>query len=403
MADVEEIRVLIASPADVQEERDLVEKIIEQVNRIVTALEPPIRLRLIRWETAVQPAIGGDPQAIVNSQVPAEYEVFIGILWTHFGTPTPRSDSGTLEEFEAAVARHKEDPSSVSVMFYFKNAPRAPMDIDPKQLQKVQEFREKYKKDGIYGTFTNTENFKDTLHMHLMRLAIVWRREKKQGATHISNPVVTDDEAEDDPGESRIDPPHTQGLDDDQGFLDLIEEGVQGFNEGTAVLRRLEKYIRELGVKMELTTGNLTDAQNEIGGISPSGAKKIINSMAADIARIATGIQAEVVPFKNTFGTGIRAYGRAANLLSDFSGDITAEIKDSISSSSTLEQAIGEAREELHSLKANLERTPRVTSKYNKARRKLIEVLDELDREMSAASTSAQQTVRFFEELHEVS
>ena len=121
---------------------------------------------------------------------------------------------------------------------------------------------------------------------------------------------MTDDEAEDDPGESRIDPPHTQGLDDDQGFLDLIEEGVQGFNEGTAVLRRLEKYNRELGVKMELTTGNLTDAQNEIGGISPSGAKKIINSMAADIARIATGIQAEVVPFKNTFGTGIRAYGR---------------------------------------------------------------------------------------------
>ena len=168
---------------------------------------------------------------------------------------------------------------------------------------------------------------------------------------------MTDDEAEDDPGESRIDPPHTQGLDDDQGFLDLIEEGVQGFNEGTAVLRRLEKYIRELGVKMELTTGN------EIGGISPSGAKKIINSMAADIARIATGIQAEVVPFKNTFGTGIRAYGRAANLLSDFQrGHNSGDQRFNIQCSSTLEQAIGEAREELHSLKANLERTPRVTS-----------------------------------------
>ena len=29
-----------------------------------------------------------------------------------FGTPTPRSDSGTLEEFEAAVAKHKKDSSS---------------------------------------------------------------------------------------------------------------------------------------------------------------------------------------------------------------------------------------------------------------------------------------------------
>ena len=99
----------------------------------------------------------------------------------HFGTPTPRSDSGTLEEFEAAVARHKEDPSSVSVMFYFKDAPRAPMDIDPEQLQKVQEFRKKYKEEGIYGTFTDTVTFKETLQINLTRLAIEWQRVEKTG------------------------------------------------------------------------------------------------------------------------------------------------------------------------------------------------------------------------------
>ena len=145
MADVEEIRVFIASPSDVEAERDALEEVIKSVNLSVAELEP-VRLRLIRWETAVQPATGGGAQDIIDSQLAGEYEVFIGILWMHFGTPTPRSDSGTLEEFEAALEKHKKDPSSVSVMFYFKDAPRTPMDIDTEQLKKVQEFRKNTRK-----------------------------------------------------------------------------------------------------------------------------------------------------------------------------------------------------------------------------------------------------------------
>ena len=95
----------------------------------------------------MQPAIG-DPQAIVSSQLAGEYEVFIGILWMRFGTPTAHSDSGTLDEFEEAIAKHKKDSSSVSVMFYFKDTPRAPMDIETEQLKKVQDFRKKYKDIG---------------------------------------------------------------------------------------------------------------------------------------------------------------------------------------------------------------------------------------------------------------
>ena len=395
MADVEEVRVFIASPADVQEERDAVERVIKGVNLSVTGLAPPVRLRAIRWETAVQPAIGGDSQAIVNSQLAGEYEVFIGILWMHFGAPTPRSDSGTLEEFETAVARHKKDPSSVSVMFYFKDAPRAPMDIDPKQLQKVQEFRKKYKEEGIYGTFTDTDNFKETLQIHLTRLAIGWQRRERQ----ISNPAVTDDEAEDDSGESHIDPLPPQVSDDDQGFLDLVEEGGRGFDEGAAVLRRLDKHIRELGEKMARGAKDLTDEQNEPGDINPPRVKKIINYVADDIARIATSIQVEIVPFKNTFTTGIRAYGRAAKLLPDFGGDMTEQLKDAISNTSTLEREISKAQEGLHSMKDSLASQPRITSKFNKAKKKLLEVLADLDREMSAAKTSAKQTGQFLEEL----
>ena len=402
MADVEEIRVFIASPSDVEAERDALEEVIKSVNLSVAELEP-VRLRLIRWETAVQPATGGGAQDIIDSQLAGEYEVFIGILWMHFGTPTPRSDSGTLEEFEAALEKHKKDPSSVSVMFYFKDAPRTPMDIDTEQLKKVQEFRKKYKEEGIYGTFTDTDNFKKTLQIHLTRLAIGWRRGKEKvqvDVTHLSDHVVTDDEAEDDSGGSNIDPLPPQVSDDNPGFLDLVEEGVQGFNEGAVVLKRLDKHIRELGEKMACGTQDLTDAQSEPGDINPSGAKKIINAMANDIERIAISIQAEIVPFKNTFGTAIKAYGQAASLLSDFGGDTAGLLEDAISTTLILERETSKAQEALLGLKNALMETPRVTSKYNKAKKKILEVLGELEREISAARTSTKQTGRFLEELH---
>ena len=50
-------------------------------------------------------------------------------------------------------------------------------------------------------------------------------------------------------------------------------------------------------------------------------------------------------------------------------------------------------------MKDSLASQPRITSKFNKAKKKLLEVLADLDREMSAAKTSAKQTGQFLEEL----
>lgn len=32
-----------------------------------------------------------------------EYALFVGIMWNRIGTPTPRAESGTVEEFERAI------------------------------------------------------------------------------------------------------------------------------------------------------------------------------------------------------------------------------------------------------------------------------------------------------------
>ena len=110
-------------------------------------------------------------------------------------------------------------------------------------------------------------------------------------------------------------------------------------------------------------------------------------------------MQAEIGPFKNTYGTALRAYSGAANLLTDFGGDTAEQLEDAISNTSGLEQSLDQAQKELLGLRNALKATPRITSKYNKAKKKMLEVLAELDREMSAAKTSTQQTGQFLEGL----
>jgi hypothetical protein len=89
---------------------------------------------LVRWETDTYPGTGADPQSIINSQIGDTYDVFIGIIWSRFGTPTPRAPSGTAEEFHRAVSRIKD--GAPDVMIYFKDAPINPSRIDLKQLEK---------------------------------------------------------------------------------------------------------------------------------------------------------------------------------------------------------------------------------------------------------------------------
>jgi hypothetical protein len=179
------LRILVASPSDVLEEREKLEHVVKEVNQIL-GLHHRIRFDLIRWETNTRPAVGSDAQAIINKQIGDDYDVFLGILWMRFGTPTPRSASGTQEEFERAYNWYKSDPSSIEIMLYFKEAaPTSLNDIDTGQLQLVREFRKQFGDKGLYRTFNSTEEFEKLTRLHLISLAREWEKKtKKEVETH---------------------------------------------------------------------------------------------------------------------------------------------------------------------------------------------------------------------------
>src|SRR5437870_2760491 len=74
------IRIFVASPGDVQSERDQLVKVVRELNLTIGAIAPEknVVLELVRWETHVHPGLGSDAQKVVNSQI-GEYDIFVGL------------------------------------------------------------------------------------------------------------------------------------------------------------------------------------------------------------------------------------------------------------------------------------------------------------------------------------
>ncbi|WP_420768595.1 hypothetical protein ACNR9V_01020 [Parageobacillus thermoglucosidasius] len=142
----EVLRVLIASPSDVQQERDEIEKAIFEWNNLF-AEELKIVLLPSRWENDVVPAYGGtDAQQIINEQLVKKCDIFIGVFWTKLGTPTTKHSSGTLEEINIFIEQGKE----VMVYFVDKDLPR---NTDFDEVKKVDAYKREYGKKGVYASY----------------------------------------------------------------------------------------------------------------------------------------------------------------------------------------------------------------------------------------------------------
>ena len=105
MPQVELIRVVVVSPGDVQNERDRLLEVVEELNRRVAPARG-CRLSLWRWETDAHSGLHLEgPQGLIDAAMKIEdADVVVGIFWTRFGTPTHDAESGTEHELRRAWA-----------------------------------------------------------------------------------------------------------------------------------------------------------------------------------------------------------------------------------------------------------------------------------------------------------
>lgn len=158
------LRVFLASPSDVTEERRRLQTVLNELNSHGGLAEQQgLILRLLAWETAYSGM--GRPEDVILDQMPIEqWDIFVGLLWTRFGLPSGGRDSdtglpydsGTEEEFRLAYRAWKET-GRPHILFYRRNSlPREADAIDPVQLGRVQAFFREFGPDGKNpGLFTS--------------------------------------------------------------------------------------------------------------------------------------------------------------------------------------------------------------------------------------------------------
>src|SRR5262249_14995925 len=150
-----EIRIFLSTPSDIDDERHALQALIAEINDVVAFLAPErsVQLKLIHYETDAYPD-AGRPQVVIDEHIPPTYDIYFGVMWKRAGTPTPAADSGTIHEFERALAQ-RERTGRPTIMFYFcqQQIPMPTTQEELDQLRRVIKFRDDFQTKALGATY----------------------------------------------------------------------------------------------------------------------------------------------------------------------------------------------------------------------------------------------------------
>ncbi len=148
--------VFLASPGDMNEERQIVRDFFESYNRNI-ANRQNLEFKVIDWEHYANCGVGRT-QALITEQTLDEFRnslvLVVGLLGQRFGTPTGNYKSGAEEELATAMRFRKEQGKWPEIKWFFRKTwgKQGPPD-DPDQLmeaslqwKKVLDFKDRLQK-----------------------------------------------------------------------------------------------------------------------------------------------------------------------------------------------------------------------------------------------------------------
>lgn len=158
------LRVFIASPGDLGEERRLFRDIVDEVNRS-KANGMRMQLEPLGWEDTLPGS--GRPQELINEDI-KKCDLMIMLLWKRWGTPTGEYSSGFEEEYEMAK-RLLEKEDKPEIMLYFRKVPDDMLADPGPQLRQVLNFKEKIESERkfLYKPYEDENQWEKIFREHL--------------------------------------------------------------------------------------------------------------------------------------------------------------------------------------------------------------------------------------------
>ena len=380
--------VFVASPSDMQPERDALEQVIRELN-LTWSRKLRMRLNLVRWETHGVPGFGTEAQDVLNRELPDDLEIFIGLMWGRYGTPTSSAKSGTEEEFKRALERYRQDSASIRIMIYFKDAPLTPSQIDPGQLALVQRFRSSLGKEGgLYWSFNAIDKFEGLIRLHLTRQL----QELSAGA---QGEAVADSTAQINSADASSEAVEELGLID---YLDLVDEN---FSRLVEITERISNETTTLGQQMQERTKEITEAvaQAPQGQLSRRVARTLTGKVAGDMNNYVIRMRTELPLFDDLLNLGAEAAGRATLMAVDTGPVGKNEVITAKQQLAVIHDALGDACDGVVSFRDSVQSMPRMTVDLNKAKRDTVAVIQQVLDSMTSGRRVLTESIRALDSL----
>lgn len=390
------LRIFVASPSDVAEERKIAEEVINEFN-LAPGDNRDIRFELIRFETHTRPGFGVDAQSVINSQIGDEYDILLGIMWGRFGSSTNRAESGTEEEFKRAYSRLKSSPGSVEIMFYFKDAGIPPSKMVPGQLAKVQEFKKLIGSEygGLYHEFETVEQFRTKLRVHLSMLVNDWCK----GTSTTTAGTTTTPAVIADTDDSLANLTALADEDSEEGLIDLAERASDAFETVAGVLGKMTAVVSELGEKIQQRTKEINLAKSSGSAPDLKAMKRICSTAANDLDVYVNRMSVEIPEFRKQHSLAMDAFGRIAIISSTDLKEAPEDIKTVLAQLKEYLLANGESLVGLSGFREALASSPRMTTAYNRARNRAVAITDDLLVQYRIAANQVKDVVPLLERM----
>ena len=355
-------KVFLASPSDLSDDRTALDEVITELNQSF-GQQNDLHIELLKWESHSAPGVSTiNVQKIINKDLGSDYDLFIGLIWKKFGTPTDVAESGTEEEFLLAYKRFIENPNSVQILFYFKNSPIPIEEIVPEQIQKIQKFKADIGKNKnlLYWEYQDIQQLQKFIRIHLpQRILDIKKSYNDNSVTEIIEEVL----------------PAEIIYEEELGIFDYEDLITEFLNESVNSLTKISEAITWVGDQMNKKTNeieNLVKSPN----LGRNQIKDIFSRTAKIMQNFAKRIEPEIPIFYENFEKAMDYNSGLINLYKDqLDHDNLEKINTSLSGLiSQMEFSIINTEEFLQSVKD----LPKLAKDLNAARQNVTTKLDSL-------------------------
>lgn len=362
---VTQYSVFLGSPGDLGIERKEVENVVNELN-LTYGKRNSIVLDLIKWETHSAPGISHDySQAIINEDVGDDFDIFIGLIWMKFGTPTDVANSGTEEEFERVLKRFKKG-ENIQIMFYFKTTPPSNInEIDLEEFAKIKKFKQRLKDEKVlYKDFDTIDNLMTYLRLHLPKRIDNLIENISSMETLSTEILELNEEVEEEIEEL--------------GYVDYVIDFADYLNYSNTALRNISEATEIVGKEIEKKAEEMIRISK-----FPNPNKNMIIEAFKRTAKVLNDysdrLKLETPNFYDNFEVAINSGLQYINSINSSNVDNHLNnLDEAFASATSLKKNIPTATMGMTSFKSSVETMPNIQSDLNRSRRILLKQLEDL-------------------------